>query len=104
MDKKVEKTDKNVDKKRHPLVGKFLVIEDERLGKQDHVKGTIIATCSSMTEAYDAIRGIALRDFKIRNDMSAPLEDWGSMMYICEVRQVVRPVPVVDIKIKLDNA
>ena len=92
---------KKVDKEKHHFFGKYLVIEDQRLGKQENVKGEVIATCGSLTEAEDAIRGIALRDFKLGNDMSEPLEDWGSVMYICEIRKVVRPVPQIDVKITL---
>jgi len=94
---------KKVDKEQHPFVGKYLVIEDQRLGKQENVKGEVIATCGSLTKAEDAIRSIALRDFKAGNDTSEPLEDWGSIMYVCEIRKVVRPVPVVDIKIHIED-
>ena len=83
----------------HPLVGCFLVIETEHNTPQESVRGEVKGPFRTQAEAErwmidDAVDTFSGSD---RSLQSGEAEEWGSDMYVCEIKRVCRPVPVVKI-------
>ena len=83
----------------HPLVGCFLVIETEHNTPQEKIRGEVKGSFRTQVEAErwmidDAVDTFSGSD---RSLQEGNAEEWGSDMYVCEIKRVCRPVPVVKI-------
>jgi hypothetical protein len=88
---------------RNPLVGCFLVIETEHNTPQETVRGEVKGAFRTQAEAERWMMDDAVDTFSgsDRSLQSGNAEEWGSDMYICEIKRVCRPVPVVKITARI---
>lgn len=87
----------------HPLVGCFLVIETEHNTPQHKVRGEVKGSFKTQAEAERWMIADAVDTFSgsDRSLQDGNAEEWGSDMYVCEIRRVCRPVPVVKITARI---
>jgi hypothetical protein len=87
----------------HPLVGCFLVVETGHDTQQEKVRGDVKGSFNTQAEAErwiidDAVDTFSGSDRSLQDGM---VEGWGSDMYVCEIKRVCRPVPVVKITARI---
>ena len=87
----------------HSHVGCFCVIETEKNTPQEKIHGEVRGPFHTQAEAEkwmidDAIDTYSGSDRSLQNGKD---EEWGSDMYVCEIKRVCRPVPVVGITARL---
>lgn len=90
----------------HPLVGCFLVIETGHNTPQETVSGEVKGSFRTQAEAEKWMRDDAVDTFECsdRSLQNGNAEEWGSDMYVCEIKRVCRPVPVVKITARIMEA
>lgn len=57
--------------------------------------------CDSVSQARRIIKANALNFTLESGDTPGPQEDWGSVHLICQIVEVVKPVPKVDVTVSL---
>jgi hypothetical protein len=85
------------------MIGKFIVIETNTNTPQETIRGEIMGPYKTQAEAERWIVEDAV-DTLTRSDLSlqeGDAEEWGSDMYICEIKRVCRPVPSVRITARI---
>ena len=90
----------------HPLVGCFIVIVTERNTPQEKVSGEIEGSFKTQAEAEKWMIDDAVGTFSgsYRSLQNGNAEEWGSDTYVCEIKRVCRPVPVVKITARIMDA
>lgn len=90
---------------KHPAVGRIIIIETDGHASADKASGEVHGLFKTMADAEawmiaDAAATFSNSDHSFQD---GDAKDWGSDMYVCEVKRVCRPVPVVSITARVDE-
>ena len=90
-------------KVKHELVGRFLVIETETNSPQKQISGEVRGAFKTQDEAERWMIADAVGTFSgsDRSLQSGNAVEWGCDIYLCEIKRVCRPVPVVGITARI---
>ena len=84
------------------VIGKYIVVEAPYPGEPERMASPE-GLFTNLQQVKSYIRNDADATFVVDEDQRGRIENWGSPQYICQIIKVFKPIPVVGVKIRLDE-